>query len=169
MAKEKYLECGKIINTHGVRGVVKVESYCDTPRVLAELPAVYRKKAGEFIKYDVIHASLQKQFVLLTLNGLDTLEKAIEAKNEIIYADRDDFSLSDGGYFIVDLIGLPLVDPDSGEKYGVLIDVINSGASDIYVVKTENGEAMIPAVPEFIKNIDLDNAIYIKPIPGMFD
>lgn len=169
MAKEKYLECGKIINTHGVRGVVKVESYCDTPKVLANLPAIYRKKAGEYIKYDVTHASLQKQFVLLTLDGLDTLEKAIEAKNEIIYADRDDFSLKEGSYFIADLIGLPIIDVDSGVKYGTLSEVINSGASDIYVVKTESGEAMIPAVPEFIKNTDPDNAIYVKPIPGMFD
>ena len=115
------------------------------------------------------HASLQKQFVLLTLDGLDTLEKAIEAKNEIIYADRDDFSLKEGSYFIADLIGLPIIDVDSGVKYGTLSEVINSGASDIYVVKTESGEAMIPAVPEFIKNTDPDNAIYVKPIPGMFD
>ncbi len=169
MAINKYLECGKIINTHGVRGVVKVDPYCDTPRTLAELPKIFRRKNGEYTPLTVTHGSVQKQFVLLTLEGVDTLEAAVAMKNEVIYADREDFNLGEGDFFIADIIGLPVIDADNGKKYGVLHDVLNSGASDIYEITTDSGDVMIPAVAEFIIKVVPEDAIYVRPIPGMFD
>ena len=86
-----------------------------------------------------------------------------------IYAAREDLPLEEGDNFIEDLIGLPVVDAESGKQYGTLAGVINTGASDIYEIDTEDGIRMIPAVDEFIKEIDLEKGIFITPIEGMFD
>ena len=90
-------------------------------------------------------------------------------KNKLLYAKREDFKLEDGEFFIADLIGIDVLDADTGKKYGVLKEIINRGASDIYVVATDNGEAMIPAVDEFIISIDINEGIFVRPISGMFD
>ena len=168
MNNKKFLECGKIINTHGVKGTVKAESWCDSPYILADLERVYTEENGRPKEYKVMNASVFKQFVLLELEGVVGMDAAIAMKNKTIYANRDDIELEEGDFFIADLIGLSVIDIDSGEKYGEVTDVINNGASDIYVIKTGNGEAMMPAVDEFVKEIDLDKGIYVRPIEGMF-
>ena len=168
MNNKKFLECGKIINTHGVKGTVKAESWCDSPYILADLERVYTEENGRPKEYKVINASVFKQFVLLELEGVVGMDAAIAMKNKTIYANRDDIELEEGDFFIADLIGLSVIDIDSGEKYGEVTDVINTGSSDIYVIKTGNGEAMMPAVDEFVKEIDLDKGIYVRPIEGMF-
>ena len=109
-----------------------------------------------------------KQFVILELDGIMTIEEAEKLKNQVIYLSRDDLELDEGEVFIADLIGLPVIDVDSGEEYGKIADVINAGASDIYVINTPNGEAMMPAVKEYVKEIDLQKGILVKPIEGMF-
>lgn len=165
---KNYLECGKIINTHGIKGAVKAESWCDSPYVLADLERVFTEENGIFKEYEVIDASVFKQFVILTLDGIMTVEAAEKMKNRIIYLSRDDIELEDGEVFIADLIGLPVIDADTKEQYGTVSDVINAGASDIYVIKTPDGEAMMPAVKEFVIEIDLERGIFVKPIEGMF-
>ena len=165
----EYLECGKIINTHGVRGEVKLESYCDSPDILKNLSEVYLKEGTEYRKLSVRHASIFKAFVLMSLSGVDTLDDAIALKNRTVYAARKDLPIEEGSYFIVDLIGLPVIDADNGKVYGTLVNVTNLGASDLYTVKTESGERMMPAVKEFVDRVVLSEAIYIRPIAGMFD
>lgn len=167
MEKKQYLECAQIINTHGVRGDVKLESLCDSPKVLADLKRVFLKEAGVYKEIKVLHTSIFKSFVLATLEGVDDMDKAMALKGKTLYASRDDFHLEEGDYFIVDLIGLDVIDHESGKVYGRVTDVINRGASDIYVVKTENGERMMPAVEEFVKAVDLDKGIFVKTIPGL--
>lgn len=165
---KNYLECGKIINTHGIKGAMKVESWCDSPYVLAELERVFLEKNGSFKEYEVIDSSVFKRFVILELDGILTIEEAEKLKNRVIYLAREDLELEEGEIFIADLIGLPVIDVDSGVEYGKISDVMNTGASDIYVINTPNGEAMMPAVKEFVKEIDLEKGIFIKPIEGMF-
>ena len=167
MDKKKYLECATVINTHGVRGDVKLESLCDTPAVLAGLKRVYFLEGGEYKEIKVLHASVFKSFVLATLEGIDDMDKAMAQKGKTLYAAREDFKLKKGDYFIVDLIGLEVIDNVSGKVYGKIADVINRGASDIYVVKTENGERMMPAVKEFVKRVDLEGGVYVEVIPGL--
>lgn len=165
---KNYLECGKIINTHGIKGTLKVESWCDSPYVLADLERVFLEKNGTLKEYEVVDASVFKQFVLLDLEGIMTIEAAEKLKNQVIYLSRDDIELDEGEVFIADLIGLPVIDADSGVEYGKIADVMNTGASDIYVIKTPSGEAMMPAVKEFVKEVDLEKGIFVKPIEGMF-
>lgn len=167
--KSPFLECGKIINTHGVKGEMKVEPWCDSPAVFAKLPKVYLKKDGEFISYKLVRASVFKQLVIAGLEGIDDIDAAMLLKGQTLYAAREDFHLKKGAYFIADLVGLPVIDETSGVTYGTLREVINRGASDIYVIDTENGERMMPAVKEFVKRVDAENGIYVSPIEGMLD
>lgn len=167
MEKKQYLECAIIINTHGVRGDVKLESLCDSPEVLADLKRVFVLENGKYREIKVTHTSIFKQFVLATLEGVTDMDQAAAMKGTTLYASRDDFELDEGDYFIADLIGLPIIDVDNGKTYGTVKEVINRGASDIYVVKTPNGERMMPAVEEFVKKVDLDKGIFVKTIPGL--
>ncbi len=167
MDKKRFLECAIIINTHGVRGDVKLESLCDTPAVLAGLKRVYFYEGGEYREVKVLHSSVFKSFVLASLEGVDDMDKAMAQKGKTLYAAREDFKLKKGDYFIVDLIGLDVIDNKSGKVYGKITDVINRGASDIYVVKTECGERMMPAVKEFVKRVDLESGVYVEVIEGL--
>ena len=169
MEHSRYLECGKVIATHGVAGALKIESWCDSPYVLSELPELYFFENGKYIKYEVEKASVFKSIVIAKLAGISTVEDAALRKNMTLYADRDDFELDEGAYFIADLIGLDVIDADTGKVYGKLSEVTNYGASDIYTVKTETGDKMIPAVPEFVIETDLERGIFVRPIEGMFD
>lgn len=169
MEKKKYLECGKIINTHGVKGAVKLESWCNTPDDLAGLERIFISQPGGMREYSVKHASVFKQFVIAELDGVNDFDSALLLKNKTAYALREDFLLEEGDYFIADLIGLPIVDVNTKAVYGKLKDIINRGASDIYVIDTENGEKMMPAVDEFVKEVDVNNGIFIAPIEGMLD
>ena len=156
MAKSKYLECGRIVNTHGVKGAVKVENRCDTPKVLASLKRIYFEKDGVYSEKRVLHGSVFKEFVIFELEGVSDMDAALLLKNTVIYADRDDIPLGEGAYFLADLEGLDVI-------------VINRGASDIYVVETPTGERMMPAVDEFVKKIDIEKGIFVSPIPGMLE
>ena len=167
MDKKRFLECALIINTHGVRGDIKLESLCDTPAVLAGLKRVYFYEGGEYREVKVLHSSVFKSFVLVSLDGIDDMDKAMALKGKTLYAAREDFKLKKGDYFIVDLIGLDVIDNASGKVYGKITDVINRGASDIYVVKTEGGERMMPAVKEFVKRVDLESGVFVEVIPGL--
>ena len=64
---------------------------------------------------------------------------------------------------------MPVIDVESGEKIGELADVINLGASDLYEIKTSNGKKLIPAVPEFIKEVDTEHGIFVSLIEGLLD
>ena len=169
MSKSQFLECGKIINTHGIKGGLKLESWCDTPEDLASLKKVYLKNGAEYKCHKVKRASVFKQFVLFELDGINNIDTAMTLKNTIVYADRDDISIDEDAFFLADIIGLPVFDIASGEKIGTLSDVLNLGASDLYEINTQNGKKLIPAVDEFIKEIDLEKGIFVSLIEGMLD
>ncbi|MBQ8552446.1 MAG: 16S rRNA processing protein RimM [Clostridia bacterium] len=167
--KEKYLECGKIINTHGVRGACKIESWCDSPEVLCGIKTLYYKKKDEYLPLEVTKASVHKGCALIYFYGIDSIEAAQLLKNRVVYADREDIPLDDDRVFIADIIGLPVFDERDGKRLGVLADLIESPASDLFCVKTEDGrEVLVPAVDEFIGHID-DDGVFLTPIAGMFD
>ena len=169
MAENSFIECGKIINTHGCRGSVKAESWCNTEEDLACLKKVFIKQGALYKEYKVNKASIFKQFVIFEFAGLSDMDEAMLLKNKTLYAQRDDFELEEGEFFLADMIGLDVIDADTKQVYGKLSEIINRGASDIYVVKTEQGERMIPAVDEFIISIDINEGIFVRPISGMFD
>lgn len=169
MINDIYIECGKIVNTHGCKGAVKAESWCNSEDELAALKRIFLKNGNSYNQFNVKKASIFKQFVIFELETVDDMDKAMLLKGNVIYAAREDFKLDNGEFFIADMIGLSVIDSDTEKVYGTLKEIINRGASDIYVVLTDKGERMIPAVDEFIIRIDINKGIYIRPIEGMFD
>ncbi len=171
MAKQQYLECGKAVSTHGVRGTLRLESWCDTPETLARLRTLYRKTAAGFVPMKVRAASVQKNMVLVSFEELTALEDAIPFKGTVFYADRNDFRTKEGDVFVADMLGLDVIDSATGEKYGTLREVISPGGRDIYVVDdVRGGGFMIPAVKEFVKEIVTEGereGIYVSLIEGM--
>ena len=167
--KQAYLECGKIINIHGFRGTVKLESWCDSPDVLADLETLWFFKNGEYMPRRVLHASVFRQFVLADLEGVTTEEAANALRGTVVYAKREDLPLEEGDVFIVDLIGLPVKHAETGELIGTLIDVNTNGARDLYVIRTQSGDFMVPAVEPLVARIDPDDAVFVNPIPGLLD
>ena len=168
MSKSQYLECGKIINTHGVRGGLKLESWCDTPADLASLKKVFLKEGKEYVCHKVKRASVFKQFVLFEIEGVNDIDAANALRGRIVYADREDINIDEDGFFIADIIGLPVIDADSGRVYGKVKDVTDSPASRLYVIDTPTGEVLLPGVKEFVKRVDTESGVYITPIPGFF-
>ena len=169
MNKTDFLECGKIVNTHGVRGGLKLESWCNTPADLASLKRVLLKVGSEYVCHKVKRASVFKQFVLFELEGITDINMAEALKGRTVYAYREDINIDEDDFFIADLIGLPVIDMASGEEIGKLSDVFNLGASDLYEIDTQSGKKLIPAVEEFIKEIDLERGIFVSLIEGMLD
>ena len=165
----EYLECGKIVNTNGVVGEVKVECYCDSPEVLASLKKVYIKKHNTYECVDVKRAFVSKNAAVMRLSVISDMDTAQKMRGTVLYAAREDIPIEEGAYFIADLIGLDVVDCDTQRNYGKIVDVINRGASDIYVIKTKNGEVLFPAVDEFVDSVDVSCAVYVRVIEGMFD
>ena len=168
--KKTYLEGGKICTSHGIKGLVKVEHLCDSPKVLTNVKKIYLKERdGSFTERAVKSASVAGQFLLMGIEGIDSREEAIAYRGRLIYLHRDDIPVSKGAMLIADMIGLPVYHAESGESLGELSDVSDVAGRRIYTVKYQGREVLIPDVPEFIKEISEDGGMAVLPIPGLFD
>ena len=167
--KQEYLECGKIVAPHGVQGVMKVESWCDTPKVLASAKKVYLKNGEQYRESAVVTASVNGEGVLMRLDGVPTREAAQALKNTVIYLHRSDIPIPKGSMLIADMIGLPVVDIDSKKVYGTLKEVSDGVKNRIYTISTEGKDVLLPAVAEFVKEVSEENGILVRPIPGFFE
>ncbi len=165
--KKEYLECGRIVSAHGVRGLVKVESWCDSTKVLASRKRVFTKSGEEYIEHTVESASAG-EYVIMNI-GFPSREEAQAAKNTVLYLKRCDIPLKRGDILLADMIDLPVIDADTGRIYGTCTEISDGVQNRLYTVKTEGGDVLIPARPEFIKRVDVESGIYIKPIPGFFE
>ncbi len=167
--KKEYLEGGRFCSAHGVRGVIKAEAWCDSPAVLTRVKKIYLKCGDGYTEMEILGASVSAQFVLLTLSGIDSREAAQAMKNTVFYLKREDVPVPVGRVLIADMIGLDVIDADSGRIYGTLTDVTDGVKNQLYTIKTATGEVLFPAVKEFLKEIDIERGIFIRPIPGFFE
>lgn len=168
--KQQYLEGGRICTSHGVRGLVKVEHLCDSPRVLLSVKRIFLKgRDGTFSERSVSSCSVMGQFLLMGIEGITTREEAIAYRGRIFYLDREDVPLPEGAMFIADMIGLPVIHAESGESLGEIAEINDIAGKRIYTVKYQGREVLIPDVPEFIKEISEDRGMRVLPIPGLFD
>ena len=161
MGSSPYLEIGRIINTHGVRGERKVEPWADGPEQLQALKTVRLDGCGLTVR----RWRVQGRFMILSLETVDTLEAAMALKGKVLLADRDAMPLPEGRYYPQDLIGLP-VRSDEGADLGALAEVLDLPQGQVYVVKGAR-EILIPDVPEFILNVDETDGITVHLIEGM--
>ena len=166
--KKEYLEAGKIVTTHGIRGEVKIMPYTDTPELLAEFDRLFiGKNTDELI---IERSRVFKNMVIAKIEGVDTPEAAEKLRNKLLYMHRDDLELDDDTYFIQDLIGIEVRDADSGKVYGTISDVMQTGANDVYVIKGSDREYLVPAIADVVVSTDIDeNIMTIRPLDGLFD
>ena len=168
MPQKPYLEAGQIVGTHGVRGEVRVQPWCDSPEQFAGFKKLYWDKDG---KQPVkVKGRPHKNIALLTLEGITTVEAAQVLRGKMLYVDRRDIKLPKGHYLVQDLIGLTIVDADTGETYGKLTDVSQTGANAVYHMATEKGEVLIPAIPDVIIEVDIKRDVMrMRPMKGLLD
>lgn len=163
--KNQYLDAGKIVNTHGIRGEIKVFPLCDGPEFLLEFDRFFIN--GEEI--EVISSRVHKNVALIRLSGIDHIEQAEQLVGNILQINCDDIELEEGRYFIEDLVGMKVVDIDTGKEYGTLKSVIQTGANDVYEVQGDK-LYLIPKIDEVVLNTDMDAGIIsIRPLKGLFD
>lgn len=168
--KKTYLEAGRVLTAHGVRGLIKVEPWCDSPKVLAAQKRVFLVTGEDrYEERKVISASVMGEVVLMGIEGIDSREAAFGYKGTVIYLHRDDVPVKRGAALIADMIGLDVIDVDTGRVYGTLKDVSDAARGKLYTVATAKGDVLLPGVPEFIKEIDVERGVFVRPIPGFFD
>ncbi|MCD7784528.1 MAG: ribosome maturation factor RimM [Oscillospiraceae bacterium] len=165
---EKYLEVGKIVTTHGVRGDVKVIPWCDTANFICDFDTLYTKN-GE-TSFKVIRARVLGNMAILRFEGIDNPNKAEELRQTVLYINRDDAKLPEGSYFVADLIGLDVYD-EQDKLYGKIKDVLKTGANDVYEIEADDSKLYyIPAIPDVVLNTDIENGkMTIHPMEGLFD
>lgn len=162
MAKEPYLEAGKILNTFGVRGEVKLDPWCDSAEFLKPLKTLYIDGAPRAVASSRVH----KGMLIIRFADVEDVNGAMLLKNKIVYFARSDVHLPKGRHFVADLLGAAVVD-EQGAEIGKLTEVLDMPAGQVYVVQGET-EHTIPAVPEFILDIDADEkVIRVHLIEGM--
>lgn len=165
-----YLECGKFSAPHGVRGALKAEIWCDSPAVAAALPCLYLKDgSGKYRAARLQQASPYKGGLLLTIDGIASPEEAATLRGVIFYAKREDLDPEGTRVFYAETYGLPVLDADDGRLLGHVREVDASRKTVLYVIDTEKGEVLLPDTPEFIKEIDTERFVKVRPIPGLFD
>jgi 16S rRNA processing protein RimM len=170
----RYIECGKIINTHGCRGDVKAEPWTDTPRDLLDLGRVFVGDGEDKKEIKILRGSvMQGRFLMLSLEGVESMDAADALWNTVLYAAREDFHLAEGQYFLSDALGLPVYDTREGREgnlLGTVTDISPNAASDIYTVKTPDGaEVLVPAIPVFVTEVIPGECVRMAPIDGMFE
>lgn len=159
----KPIECGKIVNTHGIAGEVKIQNYCDE--------GFFKRISAVTIgseKYKIISSRSHKGFVLAKLEGINTVEAAMRLKEKTVIADRKDIDMPRGHVFYSDLYGFDVFDRRTQKVVGKLREVRESPASMIYIIEGEKGEILVPDVPAFSRGYDLKKqTVEIETIKGM--
>lgn len=165
-----YLPACKVVTTHGLRGEMKALPLCDGAAFLAQLEHLYANAEGGGAR-ELLGVRAQGNTVLLRLTGIEDLDAARAQVGKTWYFAKAEAKLPEGRYFVDDLLGCHVIDAETGKEYGTLTDIDHPAAQDIYTVTDAAGTPhMMPAVPEFVKEIKLaERVITIGPIPGMFD
>lgn len=159
---KQYVEAGRIINTHGVTGEVKIEVWLDSPAFFKTFKRLFINGAEK----KILSAREHKQFIIARLEGVEDLNAAMALKGKTVEILRADARMKDGEFFVQDILGFTVVDED-GHTVGKLVDAFETPASMLYVVKGER-EHLIPAVREFILGIDAEKEeIRVHLIEGM--
>ena len=159
---KEFLDCGQIVNTHGVRGEVRVVPWADSPDFLCRFSTLYLDGTPRRVLSSRVH----KGSVIVRLEGVDTVEEAMLLRDKTVQIRRTDARLPEGTFFLADIIGLKVVD-EEGKALGTLKEVLSPSVQRVYVIEGER-EILIPAVPEFILETNIEGGyIKVRLIEGM--
>lgn len=170
---KQFLEAGQIVSTHGIKGELRINPWCDSPEFLLDFTKLYFKEGREVRAVERIRAN--KSIVLVKFEGIDAIDDAVKLVKSIIYIDRSEIELPEDSYFEQDLIGLAVLDADTGSEYGNVTSVTHTGANDVYGVTPQvdgkpGTEVLIPAIRDVVKKIDVKaGQMLITPLKGLFD
>ena len=163
---QQFLEVGKITNVHGLMGEVKVLPWADSPDFLCKFKTLYVDKSHWPIKVE--RARVQKNMVILKLEGVTDVNGALAMRNAVLYIDRADAKLPEGSFFLVDIYGLEARDADTGAVLGKIADVLTLPANNVYVIRGGEREIMVPAVPQFIAETNIEEGfIRVNMMEGL--
>ncbi len=165
---ENMLHCGKIVNTHGIRGDVKVIYFTDSTEFFDKIETLYLKDKTPLA---LNSSKPHKGALIMHFDGINSIEEAEAFRGEDLFVPRDKAPLpQDGRYYITDILGLTAKTED-GKVLGTVSDVFSTGSNDVYCVKRAHGnDILIPAIDEVVLNIDLkDKTILINPLEGLID
>ena len=165
-----YLEVGRAVKSHGVRGEFEMDVWCDTVDDLNRFSTLYTDKKGEE-GYVLNRVRPHKSRALVTLEGIDSIEDFEKRiKGKILYGFRDEYGLEEGQYFIAELEGCEVYDEKNPDTvYGVLTEVSNYGAGDIWHIVSGDKETLAPCIQGFIGTVDLEaGTVGINPTEGIF-
>ena len=167
--KKQFLEAGRIVGTHGVKGEMRVEVWMDSAEALKKFKKLYLDDEGKK-DLGLISSRVHKSLLLITVDGINDATTADTMRGKVLYIDRNDAHLPKGRYFISDLIGLEVYDGNTGAFYGKIEEVIQAPANDVYRIVNGENEYLFPAVRPMIKSTDIDaGRVEVLPIPGIFD
>lgn len=165
----EYFEIGQIVNTFGIKGMVKVKPFTENIEQFDELQKIYIKNKDGKKEYKIQEVKYHKQMILIKFEGIENPEDADLLRGSYLLINRKDAKpLEEGTYYIVDLLGLEVY-TDEGVLLGKVDDIFNTGSNDIYVVKDELGkQVLLPGIDDVIKEVDLENKkIIVHIIPGL--
>lgn len=167
--RNQYLETGRIVATHGIRGELRVEPWADSPEFLLQFDRLYLDAGASSLR--VVSSRRHKSLVVVKFEGIDTVEQAVPLLHRVVYIDRGQVTLAPGSYFEQDLIGLEVRDAGSGRVYGTLTSVSRTGANDVYGVTPAGGEEVLfPAIREVVRSVEPEQGVMtIIPLKGLFD
>ncbi len=171
MARKEYLCVGKIVGSRGLKGELKVIHYCDSFDVFLGIKNFFIDTIDKKF-LNIEYMKIHKQHILLHLSDINNKTEAEKMRRKYIYAFREDIPTKPGSYFIEELKNCDIYNFKTSKFYGVLKDILNTGANDIYQIynSEENKEYLVPIIKGTVVNIDLDeNKIFINPVEGIFD
>lgn len=162
---------GTYVNTHGIRGEIKVYPHTDDISRFSDLKKVTLDTRDGYIVYNIQSVKYYKNMAIIKFEGIDNINDIEKYKGSDILIERSQaVPLNDGEYFICDIIGAEVYS-DTGEMLGKIKEVLRTGANDVYVVNNEKGkELLIPVIPSCVLDVDTDNKrVKVHLLPGLTD
>ena len=166
--KKEFIEAGKIVGTHGVRGMVRIQPWADSADFLSRFKTLYLDGGRTPLKINRIQP--HGNIAIAEIDGIDSIEKAETLRNKVLYISRSDADIPKDRYFVSELIGCAVFDSETGEEYGKISDVSSTGANDVWHITKNGNEYLLPAINDVVKRVDIDEEkIEIFPMKGIFD
>jgi 16S rRNA processing protein RimM len=148
-----YIAIGVIVKPQGIKGEVKIKPQTGDITLFESLDDVYIKEKDVFNLYHILNRRIDNESAYLMLEGISDRNQAEDKRNTVLYVQKQDLPLSENTYYICDLIGMDVVD-ETGKRLGILDDVIETGAVDVYSVKDADKGFMFPALKRVIISVD---------------
>lgn len=165
--RKEYLEVGKVVGTHGIKGALRLKPWSDDSSFLVGVKTVY---LSDKTPLEIVSAKPNGNITILALKGVNSIEEAEKLRNRVLLIKRDDAKIPEGRYFVDEIISCKVYHADTGELLGTLSDVSKTGANDVWHIKNGDKEYLVPAIESVVISVDIDaEKVVIRPMGGIFD